>query len=136
MTQKVMVVDDDLSLLHLSKTILESTGYEVLTCDNGSQVLPSIAKFQPDLLILDLMLPGIDGYSLQVELAKRPETKDIPIIVISGLARIETLIAKFPKAVTCMSKPWKIPVFPENVKTALAGRRQPSSRPPLGPKRA
>ncbi|MFA6004242.1 MAG: response regulator [Elusimicrobiota bacterium] len=120
MAKKVMVIDDEPEMLNLVKFTLERGGLEVATCDNGRQAWDAIAQFKPDLLILDVMLPGIDGYSLQIKLAQESSTKDMPIIVLTALEPAKTLFQKFPQVVCFMTKPFKTEELLENVQTALA----------------
>ena len=125
MAHKIMVVDDEPEMLGLLKFTLERAGYEVSTCDNGRQAWDAIIQFKPDLLILDVMLPGIDGYSLQVKLAQESATKDIPIIVLTSLGPAKTLFQKFPQVASFMTKPFGNDELLENVRLALA--RDPQS---------
>ena len=81
MAKKVLVIDDEPEMLSLVKYTLEHGGFEVHTCDNGRHAWDAIAKVKPDVLVLDVMLPGIDGYSLQLKIAAEPTTKDLPIVV-------------------------------------------------------
>jgi DNA-binding response OmpR family regulator len=120
MAKKVMVIDDEPEMLNLVKFTLERGGFEVATCDNGRQAWDAILGFKPDLLILDVMLPGIDGYSLQIKLAQETATKDMPIIVLTALEPAKTLFQKFPQVVGFMTKPLKSEELLENVQTALA----------------
>jgi DNA-binding response OmpR family regulator len=120
MSRKILVVEDDSALLDFTKYVLESAGYEVRTCVNGSQVLADIATFMPELILLDVLLPGIDGYSLAVELSKRKATQGIAIIVISGVSRVQVLFKSLPQVVAFMAKPWETPRLLENVKMALS----------------
>lgn len=125
MAKKIMAIDDEPEMLNLVKFTLERGGFEVATCDNGRQAWDAIIAFKPDLLILDVMLPGIDGYSLQVKLAQESATKDMPIIVLTSLEPAKTLFQKFPQVVGFMTKPFKTEELLENVQIALA--RQPQS---------
>ncbi|MDD5656253.1 MAG: response regulator [Elusimicrobia bacterium] len=119
MAKKVMVIDDEPEMLNLVKFTLERGGFEVGTCDNGRQAWDAIIGFKPDLLILDVMLPGIDGYSLQIKLAQEAQTKDMPIIVLTALEPAKTLFQKFPQVVGFMTKPFKTEELLENVQAAL-----------------
>lgn len=84
MANRILVIHDEPEMLGLVKYTLEQGGYEVHTCDSGRLAWDAIAKVQPDLLLLDVMLPGIDGYSLQVKIAQEDSTKHMPIIVLTA----------------------------------------------------
>jgi two-component system alkaline phosphatase synthesis response regulator PhoP len=124
MANRIMAIDDEPEMLSLVKFTLERAGYEVGTCDNGRQAWDAIIQFKPELLILDVMLPGVDGYSLQVKLARDPATKDMPTIVLTSLEPAKTLFRKFPQVAGFMTKPFKPEELLENVEMALARDRQ------------
>jgi two-component system phosphate regulon response regulator PhoB len=126
MGRKILIVEDDTALLTLTKYVLEGAGYKVETCVDGGQALADISNFKPELILLDVLLPGIDGYSLALELAKRPATKDIPIIVISGLARTKILFQGVPQIAAFMAKPWETGSLLENITLAFRIRPQPA----------
>ena len=107
MAKRVLVIDDEPEMLDLVKYTLEKGGFDVSTCDNGRNAWDEIGRVKPDLLVLDVMLPGIDGYSLQLKLAQEPSTKNLPIIVLTALEPSRTLFQKFPQVVGFMTKPFK-----------------------------
>ena len=107
MPKKVLVIDDEPEMLNLVRFTLERGGYEVVTCDNGRHAWNAILHNKPDLLVLDVMLPGIDGYSLQIKISQDDATKSIPIIVLTALEPSKTLFKKFPQVAGFMTKPFK-----------------------------
>jgi CheY-like chemotaxis protein len=106
MAKKVLVIDDEKERLDLVRLTLEQAGYDVSSCDNGRQAWASIVENRPALLVLDLMLPGIDGYSLQIKISQDPQTKDIPILVLTALEPSNALFQKLPQAIGFMTKPF------------------------------
>lgn len=119
MAKKVLVIDDEPEMLNLVKFTLEKGGFEVSTCDNGRHAWDEIMRVRPDLLVLDVMLPGIDGYSLQLKIAQDPQTKDMPIVVVTALEPSKTLFQKFPQVVGFMTKPFKTEDLLQTVQTAV-----------------
>ena len=107
MPKKVLVIDDEPEMLDLVKYTLEKGGFEVSTCATGRHALDEIARVKPDLLVLDVMLAGIDGYSLQLKISQDPALKDMPIIVLTALEPSKTLFQEFPQVVGFMTKPFK-----------------------------
>ena len=79
--QKILIVDDDLNIAQLIKLLLEKEGYDVITCGRGDEALSLFQAKSPDLLLLDLMLPGMDGW--QVCRAVRQQSS-MPIIMLSA----------------------------------------------------
>ncbi len=84
--RKILVVDDDRNISELVSLYFAKEGYEVETCLNGNDAIPTFREFEPDLMILDLMLPGMDGYDICREIRRESE---VPIIMLT--ARSETL---------------------------------------------
>jgi len=79
--QRVLVIDDEVHVQRLLRMYLEQAGYTVQTCGDGAAALTALHAFQPDLLVLDLMLPGIDG----MELCRRiRQEQDVPIIMLTA----------------------------------------------------
>jgi CheY-like chemotaxis protein len=107
MAKKVLIVDDEPEMLNLIKFTLQQGGYETVTCDTGRHAWNAIIENKPDLLVLDVMLPGIDGYSLQIKISQDEATKGIPIIVMTALEPSRTLFKKFPQVKGFMTKPFK-----------------------------
>jgi two-component system alkaline phosphatase synthesis response regulator PhoP len=87
MARKILVVDDDPAALRLVQYTLQQEGYEVITASNGLDGLRKANSEAPDLLVLDVMLPGIDGFEVASRLRAQPSTAGIPIIMVSAKAR-------------------------------------------------
>lgn len=81
--EKILVVDDEEHILELIKFNLESAGYQVVTAENGEDALRLCSEEKPDLVLLDIMLPGIDGLEVCRRLKSQKETMLIPIIMIT-----------------------------------------------------
>jgi len=119
MGNKILLVDDDPEILSLVQYALESMGHQVQVCDNGREVIDALHTYKPELLLLDVMLPGIDGYSLANQISEDATTKEIPIIVLSALEPSRTMFQKFPQVSTFLTKPFNTDDLMEAVKTAL-----------------
>ena len=89
MGKKILVIEDDAGSGRLTEFTLKREGYEVLTAGNGLEGLNRINRDQPDLVILDVMLPGIDGYEIARRIRSQPETEKLPILMLSGKVRAE-----------------------------------------------
>ncbi len=85
MRAKVLVVDDDNDALKTYADILESEGYEVSTATNGEEALDRIDRSRPDVILLDIMMPGRDGVEVARLLTQRRDTETIPIVMITAL---------------------------------------------------
>ena len=91
----VLIVDDvpdNLSVLH---DALDEAGYTVLVATNGETALQRAAQAQPDIVLLDAMMPGMDGFEVARRLKAQPETAHIPIVFMTGLTETEHVVAAF-----------------------------------------
>jgi len=84
---KVLVVDDEIYIVHILDFSLGMEGYEVLTALDGEQALEKAKTEQPDLIVLDIMMPKLDGYETCKMLKADDTTKNIPVILLSAKGR-------------------------------------------------
>lgn len=80
----VLIVEDEADILHLLKYNIEAAGFDVLTAQDGYEALSLAKRRLPDLILLDLMIPGLDGFEVCKELKRSSETKHIPIIMLTA----------------------------------------------------
>src|SRR5881397_2080889 len=83
-THRVLVVDDEPDITALVAYHLAKEGYRVTTAANGTEALRSAREERPDLVVLDLMLPGLSGYDILAELRRREETRDVGVILLTA----------------------------------------------------
>ena len=83
--KKLLLIDDDPNLILLVKDYLEFRGYQVMTAGNGREALSALTDLSPDMIICDVMMPEMDGYSVCQQLKADPATQDIPVIFLSAL---------------------------------------------------
>ncbi len=95
MPHKILIVDDDMDNLKLIGLMLQRQGYEVSAASTGGQALTKIAGDQPDLVILDVMMPDMNGYEVCRRLRTNPGTKHIPIIMFTAKTLIDDKVAGF-----------------------------------------
>lgn len=120
MAKKILVIDDDVQLVGLIQIRLEANGYEVITAYDGWEALEKIRGQMPDLIILDLILPKLPGEEVCREIRKDEETKDIPIIMLTGKSSdTDRVVGKVIGANYYMPKPFEASVFLEKVKKLI-----------------
>lgn len=85
-SRRVLVVDDDPRLLHIVQMYLGIEGYEVRTASNGEEGLHDVEVARPDLIILDIMMPGMDGLEACRRIRSNPATAEIPVLMFSALS--------------------------------------------------
>jgi len=124
----ILAVDDERDILELLEYNLSKEGFEVLTADSGEAALEIMQKNQPDLILLDLMLPGIDGLEL-CRLAKESErTKQIPIVMLTAKGEEADIVAGLEiGAEDYITKPFSPRVLLARIRTVLRRKARPSS---------
>jgi DNA-binding response OmpR family regulator len=93
MPKEILIVDDEPSIVVPIQFLMEQQGYNVIIAENGHDALDLIYKYIPDLILLDIMLPGIDGYEVCEIVRLNPKLRDIKIIFLTAKGR-EVEIAK------------------------------------------
>lgn len=95
MPTRILVIDDEVDALKMFGYALHRQGYEVLVAQNGPQGLEAIDKRKPDLVILDIMMPDMDGYEVCRSIRANPETRHLPVIMLTAKAQMEDKLAGF-----------------------------------------
>lgn len=89
--QKILVVEDELYLREFYQDLLTQSGYEVIAAIDGQEALSYISSNVPDLIILDLMMPKIDGFGVLEKLSSDNKTKKIPVIILTNAGNIPNM---------------------------------------------
>ncbi len=87
--ERVLIVDDEASIRRILETRLKMVGYDVITAADGEEALEAFSKYSPDLIILDVMMPKLDGYGVTREVRK---TSEVPIIILTALGDVSERI--------------------------------------------
>jgi DNA-binding response OmpR family regulator len=95
MANKILVVDDDFRTLKLVGLVLDQEGYDVLAAESGEEGLEKARAQDPDLIILDIRMPGLDGYEVAQRLRSDPATADVPILMLTARAELEDRMTGF-----------------------------------------
>ena len=82
---KILVVDDDASSLELIEAMLVPNGYEIITANDGSKAVAIIIEKKPDLILLDIMMPGLDGYSTLAKIKENKTISKIPVVMLTAM---------------------------------------------------
>ncbi|MCI0658222.1 MAG: response regulator, partial [Acidobacteria bacterium] len=85
----ILVVDDDPRNIRLMESILKTSGYAVITAEDGEQALEAVARHRPDAVLLDVMMPGVSGFEVCKKLRSQYETRLLPIIMVTALNALE-----------------------------------------------
>jgi len=126
---KILVVDDDKSILGTIRRYLSANGLSCVATDNGSEALLLVRESQPDLILVDAEMPGLDGHSICRVLKKEAATQSIPVIIMSG-ERIEEkdILAGFSGgADDYMLKPFSLQVLLARIQAVLRRFQTPAA---------
>ncbi|HMU74338.1 MAG TPA: response regulator [Elusimicrobiota bacterium] len=121
----VLVVEDDEAILEFLATTLEMEGYEVFSATDGQKGLDMIVQHHPGAVLLDLMMPGLDGFGVLEKMAERNDTAKIPVTVVSAYADAgpaRELLAKAKNVQKVFTKPVRSDELLRQVKTMLDSR--------------
>lgn len=131
MAERILIVDDDVDSLKLIGMMLARQGYDIAVANNGQQALSRAHSDQPDLIILDIMMPDMDGYEVCRRLRHDPTTQAIPIIMFTAKTMVDDKVAGFEAgADDYLTKPTHPAELASRVKAVLArsaAQRKPSS---------
>lgn len=121
--RKILVVDDDRLNIRILKGILQPEGYTLAEAESGEQALEVYANFLPDLVLLDVILPGIDGFAACVELRKRYAEAAAPVIFITAKSESEDIVAGLTAGgVDYLPKPFRAKEVVARIRTHLQSR--------------
>lgn len=84
--KKILVVDDEQDILKLIEKILSDASYQIILAKNGDEMFELLRKSKPDLILLDVMMPGINGYEICHLLKNNPDTAHIPVVMLTVLS--------------------------------------------------
>jgi CheY-like chemotaxis protein len=125
MTDKILIIDDDVDTLKLVGLMLERQGYKITVANNGAQGLSKAAAERPDLILLDVMMPDMDGYEVTQQLRKDPALAHIPIIMFTAKSMVDDKVAGFEAGVDdYLTKPTHPAELTAHVKAVLARSSQ------------
>jgi len=122
MSKRILIVDDDPEVVKLFSFVLKRAGYEIETALGGEVALHQIRQSPPDLIVLDVMMPGLDGYEVTRQLRAQPDTAAVPIVMLTARALpSEQVTGILAGATSYLVKPVTPSVLVKTVQEILAG---------------
>jgi DNA-binding response OmpR family regulator len=126
MRKKILIVEDNTELLELLRLNLKHAGFSVATATNGIEALKKAHSISPDLVVLDLVLPELDGFAVCETLRRDNATARLPIVVLTGLtSQISRLAGLESGATAYVTKPVNTDTLVSRIKRLLAREPQP-----------
>lgn len=119
--EKILIAEDEKDIVFIMKTVLEKENYQVSEAFDGQETLEKVEKDKPDLILLDIMMPKVDGITVNRMLKKNPQTKDIPIIVITARGETRKIFQKKNEAKidVYLEKPFPMELLLQKIKEVL-----------------
>ena len=126
----ILVVDDDSGIRKLLRYVLESDGYDVCEAINGKAACKVVSENIPDLVLLDMEMPVMDGFGVMEVLRNNPDTFDLPVVMLTSRAAADCEQEALDYGVAhYISKPWQTDLLRAAVRTALRMPRNQKERP-------
>lgn len=126
---KAMIVDDDDVIRMLACETLEAVGFEVISVDNGADAVSMFNSLLPDIILLDLMMPGMDGFQTCREIRSKSGGADVPILIMTGLDDLESITSAYQSGATdFITKPIQWLVLPHRVQYLIRSGKANAER--------
>ena len=126
--ETILIVDDEQDIIELIKYNLKNEGYSILTAQTGEQAIKIAKQSRPDLMVLDLMLPGIDGLEVTKYLKNNEQTKDIPIVMLTAKGEESDIVTGLELGANdYISKPFSPKVLVARIRAILRRRNKNSA---------
>ena len=119
---KLLVVDDDRDVVELLAFLLERHGHQIIEAENGREGLETAARERPDLIVLDIMMPEMDGVVMNEHLLKNRSTQQIPVIILTAKGQLRDTFQMTPNIKYFMEKPFDPKEFQSIVLQTLEGK--------------
>jgi len=124
MRKKILIVDDEPDFVQLLSIRLKSSGYDVISASDGENGLKKAQEEKPDLVILDVLMPKINGFELCKRFKENESTKDVPLIMLTALAQEHDLSKGLQEGVDCfITKPFNAVDLLQEIETAMQDKK-------------
>ena len=122
--KKILIVDDEIEMVEMETVRLKASGYEVMAAHDGKSGLQKAREWLPDLVILDIMLPEMNGYEVCAALKADEKCRNIPIILVSAMdEKYDTNLGKKVNADSFFTKPFEPTALLASIKELVQGKK-------------
>jgi len=119
---KIMIVDDEKDVVELLSFLLKKDGYEVVSAYNGREALERVEAEKPDLMLLDIMMPEVDGYTVYTKMAENEATRNIKIMILTAKGQMRDVFAMATNVAAYIEKPFDPKILREKVKKVFENK--------------
>ncbi|NLO92232.1 MAG: response regulator [Elusimicrobia bacterium] len=116
---RILYAEDETDLAAVLSEALKSAGHEVLVCDNGRDVLPALDSFKPEIMVLDLMMPGLGGFDIVRQISETPGRDKIPVIVTTALGQAKRALDQYSQVHHFLVKPFSASTLLSAIQASL-----------------
>ena len=114
------MVDDEADIVEMLTLLLEKDGHRITPASNGKEALEKIAQDRPDLILLDLMMPVMDGYQMHAQLVENEATRSIPIVIVTAKGKSRSRFEGISNIAAYIDKPFDPKSLREKIREILA----------------
>ena len=118
----ILFVDDDKDALELVRFLADREGYKLVTAEDGKEGVNLAIQEKPDLVIMDIMMPELDGHTATLELGRQEATRKIPVIVLTAKSNMREAFELSPNVVAYVEKPFDPKVLSDLIRKHLSDR--------------
>jgi len=119
----ILIVDDDKDVVELLRFMSDREGHRILTAGDGREGVDTAVKEKPDLVIMDIMMPELDGHSATIELSRQEATRDIPVIILTAKGNMRAAMEMSPNVAAYVEKPFDPKQFNDLIQRSLPRRK-------------
>lgn len=119
MKKRILIVEDEVSIAQLLLMVLSKEHYEVHTCQTGREAIAKMKQVRPHLVLLDVMLPGLDGRAVMSIMEQDDDLNSIPVLIMSALVESESMFQPYPQVKGFCTKPFVLKDLVVKVKQCL-----------------
>lgn len=119
MKKRILIVEDEISIVQLLSMVLAREGYEIHVCQSGRDAIAKMKEIRPHLVLLDVMLPGLDGKTVVSIMEQEEELSGIPVIITSALIESEMMFKQCPQVKAFCAKPFVLKDLVAKVKQSV-----------------
>lgn len=125
MQKRILIVEDEASIVELLTMVLSREGYELASCQTGRDAINMMKEFHPHLVLLDVMLPGLDGAGIVKIMSEDENLINIPVIITSALLESQRMFQTYPQVKAFCSKPFILTDLVAKVKKFIGDEEEP-----------
>ena len=119
----ILIVDDDKDVIELVRFIADKEGHRIVTAEDGKEGVELALQEKPELVIMDIMMPEVDGHTATIELSRQEATRDIPVIILTAKGNMRSAFELTPNVTAYIEKPFEPKHLTDIIRKNLADKK-------------